>query len=94
MATPVEMPKLGNTVEHCLLVAWHKHKGDTVSTGEVLAEMETDKATFDLTAPADGTLLELSSITARWSRFLPTCASSARRGNRSRVIARRRPSGP
>jgi pyruvate dehydrogenase E2 component (dihydrolipoamide acetyltransferase) len=53
------MPKLGNTVEQCLLVAWHKHKGDTVSTGEVLAEMETDKATFDLTAPTDGTLLEL-----------------------------------
>jgi pyruvate dehydrogenase E2 component (dihydrolipoamide acetyltransferase) len=53
------MPKLGNTVEQCLLVAWHKRKGDAVSTGEVLAEMETDKATFDLTAPAAGTLLEL-----------------------------------
>ncbi len=59
MATPVEMPKLGNTVEQCLLVAWHKRKGDAVSTGEVLAEMETDKATFDLTAPTSGTLLEL-----------------------------------
>ena len=59
MATPVEMPKLGNTVEQCLLVAWHKHKGDTVRAGEVLAEMETDKATFDLTAPTDGTVLEL-----------------------------------
>ncbi len=53
------MPKLGNTVEQCLLVAWHKHKGDAVCAGEVLAEMETDKATFDLTAPRDGTLLEL-----------------------------------
>src|SRR5271157_1663651 len=53
------MPKLGNTVEQCLLVAWHKHKGEAVSTGEVLAEMETDKATFDLTAPREGTLLEL-----------------------------------
>ncbi|MGD0439887.1 MAG: dihydrolipoamide acetyltransferase family protein [Acidimicrobiales bacterium] len=59
MATPVEMPKLGNTVEHCLLVAWRKRKGDVVSTGEVLAEMETDKATFDLTAPKGGTVLEL-----------------------------------
>ena len=53
------MPKLGNTVEQCLLVAWHKHKGDAVCAGEVLAEMETDKATFDLTAPRDGTLLEV-----------------------------------
>jgi pyruvate dehydrogenase E2 component (dihydrolipoamide acetyltransferase) len=53
------MPKLGNTVEQCLLVAWHKHKGDTVCSGDVLAEMETDKATFDLTAPTDGIVLEL-----------------------------------
>jgi len=59
VATPVEMPKLGNTVEQCLLVAWHKHKGDTVCSGDVLAEMETDKATFDLTAPTDGIVLEL-----------------------------------
>jgi len=59
VATPVEMPKLGNTVEQCLLVAWHKHKGDAVCAGEVLAEMETDKATFELTAPRDGILLEL-----------------------------------
>ena len=59
MATPVEMPKLGNTVEQCLLVAWHKRKDDTVHAGEVVAEMETDKATFDLTAPVDGTVLEL-----------------------------------
>ena len=59
MATPVEMPKLGNTVEQCLLVAWHKRKGDAVCAGDSLAEMETDKATFDLTAPTDGTVLEL-----------------------------------
>ena len=59
MATPVEMPKLGNTVEQCLLVAWNKRKGDAVCAGDILAEMETDKATFDLTAPVDGTVLEL-----------------------------------
>ena len=59
VATPVEMPKLGNTVEQCLLVAWHKRKGDAVCAGDILAEMETDKATFDLTAPSDGTVLEV-----------------------------------
>jgi pyruvate dehydrogenase E2 component (dihydrolipoamide acetyltransferase) len=53
------MPKLGNTVEDCVLVAWHKHKGDAVQEGDVLAEFETDKATFDLVAPASGTVLEL-----------------------------------
>jgi pyruvate dehydrogenase E2 component (dihydrolipoamide acetyltransferase) len=52
------MPKLGNTVEECLLTAWRKTKGDPVQGGEVLADIETDKTTFELTAPAGGVLLE------------------------------------
>jgi pyruvate dehydrogenase E2 component (dihydrolipoamide acetyltransferase) len=58
MATPVEMPKLGNTVEQCLLVKWTKKKGEKVSAGETIAEIETDKATFELAATADGVLIE------------------------------------
>jgi pyruvate dehydrogenase E2 component (dihydrolipoamide acetyltransferase) len=58
MATPVEVPKLGNTVEECLIAKWIKHKGDAVSAGDVVAEIETDKATFEVTAPVAGTLLE------------------------------------
>jgi pyruvate dehydrogenase E2 component (dihydrolipoamide acetyltransferase) len=58
MAIPVEVPKLGNTVEECLIAKWRKHKGEQVSAGEVVAEIETDKATFEVTAPADGTVLE------------------------------------
>ena len=58
MAIPVEVPKLGNTVEECLIAKWRKHKGERVSAGEVVAEIETDKATFEVTAPADGTVLE------------------------------------
>jgi pyruvate dehydrogenase E2 component (dihydrolipoamide acetyltransferase) len=58
MATPVEMPKPGNTVEECLLAKWNKRKGDPVSAGEVVAEIETDKATFEVPAPVDGTVLE------------------------------------
>ncbi len=57
MATPIEMPKLGNEIEECLLARWRKQPGETVSAGEVLADIETDKASFELTAPADGTLL-------------------------------------
>src|SRR5216684_2850540 len=57
MATPVEVPKLGNTVEECIVVAWRKQKGDQVSAGEVIAEIETDKTTFEVAAPVDGTLL-------------------------------------
>ena len=58
MAIPVEVPKLGNTVEECLIAKWCKHKGERVSAGEVVAEIETDKATFEITAPVDGTVLE------------------------------------
>ena len=58
MATRVEMPKLGNTVEECLLTAWRKTRGDPVQEGEVIADIETDKTTFELTAPAGGILLE------------------------------------
>lgn len=57
MATPIEMPKLGNTVEECLIARWYKQEGDTVLEGDILAEIETDKATFELTAPVGGTLL-------------------------------------
>jgi pyruvate dehydrogenase E2 component (dihydrolipoamide acetyltransferase) len=58
MPTLVEMPKLGNTVEECLLTAWRKTKGDPVREGEVIADIETDKTTFELTAPVGGILLE------------------------------------
>jgi pyruvate dehydrogenase E2 component (dihydrolipoamide acetyltransferase) len=53
------MPRLGNTVEECLLVKWRKQKGDRVAEGEVIADIETDKATFEIAAPAAGTLLDL-----------------------------------
>lgn len=57
MPTPVEMPQLGNTVEECVLTRWLKQPGDTVSPGDMLAEIETDKTTFEVTAPVGGTLL-------------------------------------
>ncbi|MGC8627442.1 MAG: dihydrolipoamide acetyltransferase family protein [Acidimicrobiales bacterium] len=57
MATTVEMPKLGNTVEDCLISAWLKHVGDTVEAGEVIAEIETDKTSFEINAPTKGVML-------------------------------------
>jgi pyruvate dehydrogenase E2 component (dihydrolipoamide acetyltransferase) len=57
MATPVELPKSGNTVEECVISRWVKREGDAVSPGDVVAEVETDKATFEITAPVGGTLL-------------------------------------
>lgn len=58
MATPVEVPKLGNTVEECLIARWVKRKGDSVIEGDVVVEIETDKATFEVAAPLSGTLLD------------------------------------
>ena len=58
MARVVELPQLGNTVEECLVTRWLKRPGDTVVTGDVVAEIETDKTTFEITAPIGGTVLE------------------------------------
>ncbi|HOW39397.1 MAG TPA: dihydrolipoamide acetyltransferase family protein [Bacteroidales bacterium] len=59
MATAVLMPKQGQSVETCIITQWFKKKGDKVTAGEILFSYETDKAAFDLEAPADGTLLEI-----------------------------------
>ena len=50
------MPKLSDTMEEGTVVEWKKKSGDEVKTGDVLAEVESDKATFDLEAETDGTL--------------------------------------
>lgn len=59
MATPVIMPRQGQSVESCILVEWLKQPGDAVAKGDPLASIETDKAVFEVESPADGTLLEL-----------------------------------
>jgi pyruvate dehydrogenase E2 component (dihydrolipoamide acetyltransferase) len=55
----IQMPKLSDTMTEGTLVAWKKNKGDQVSAGEVLAEIETDKATMEWESPEDGTLTEI-----------------------------------
>src|SRR5467141_3008052 len=55
----IQMPKLSDTMIEGTLVAWKKKKGDQVSAGEVLAEIETDKATMEWESPEDGTLTEI-----------------------------------
>ena len=59
MAVPVIMPRQGQSVETCIITSWLKHKGDQVKAGDLLFSYETDKASFDVEAPADGILLEL-----------------------------------
>src|SRR6266513_1017655 len=56
MATKVVMEALSPTMEEGRLVKWNKNEGDTVKSGDVLAEVETDKAGMELVARGDGVL--------------------------------------
>ena len=56
MAEVILMPRLSDTMTEGVVAAWHKNVGDTVKKGDLLAEIETDKATMEVTAPVSGTL--------------------------------------
>src|SRR5579862_6229131 len=56
MATYIEMPKLSDTMTEGTLLKWRKNEGDKVETGDILAEVETDKATMEMEAFDDGIL--------------------------------------
>ncbi len=57
MAEVIRMPKMSDTMTEGVLAKWHKKVGDKVKSGDVLAEIETDKATMDFESYQDGTLL-------------------------------------
>ena len=57
MAEIVKMPKLSDTMTDGVVSKWHKKVGDKVKSGELLAEIETDKATMDFESFQDGVLL-------------------------------------
>jgi len=58
MAIPVEMPKMSDTANEGILVAWLVDEGASVSAGDIIAQIETDKATMDLEVWHDGVLLK------------------------------------
>lgn len=59
MSVNIEMPKLSDTMTEGTLVKWHKQVGDSVEIGDVLAEIETDKATMEMEAFDDGVITEI-----------------------------------
>ncbi len=59
MAEVILMPRLSDTMTEGVIAAWHKKVGDTVKKGDLLAEVETDKATMELESYKDGTLLHM-----------------------------------
>ena len=59
MAEAILMPRLSDTMTEGVIAAWHKKVGDAVKKGDLLAEVETDKATMELESYKDGTLLHV-----------------------------------
>ncbi len=59
MAEVILMPRLSDTMTEGVIAAWHKKVGDTVKKGDLLAEIETDKATMELESYQEGTLLHV-----------------------------------
>ena len=59
MAEITRMPKLSDTMTEGVVAEWHKQVGDTVESGELLAEIETDKATMEFESFNDGVLLHI-----------------------------------
>ncbi|HSO36666.1 MAG TPA: biotin/lipoyl-containing protein, partial [Labilithrix sp.] len=58
MAKILDMPKLSPTMEEGVLLTWHKNEGDAVAVDDLLAEVETDKATMEFRAFDKGVLLK------------------------------------
>ncbi len=59
MPLEIVVPKMGLTETHATVVRWLRSAGDRVTAGEVIAEVEADKADFEIEAPADGVLAEI-----------------------------------
>ena len=60
MPTPIKMPALSPTMEEGTLAKWLVKPGDTVSAGDIMAEIETDKATMEFEAVDEGTIASIA----------------------------------
>src|SRR5580658_1859138 len=60
MATEIKVPALGESVTTATIARWMKHPGDTVAVDEPLVELETDKVTVEVSAPAAGVLTAIN----------------------------------
>ena len=87
MPATVIMPALELAQETGKVLRWLKAPGDAVSKGEPIVEVETDKVTVEIEAPAAGVLRAVSAARATWS-------ASARPSRSSTARASRNPSGP
>jgi len=59
MKVNLKLARVGMNMAEATIAKWHKQPGEPFRNGDVLYEIETDKVTQEVTAPADGTLLEI-----------------------------------
>src|ERR1700731_2091491 len=59
MATEIKVPSLGESITEATVAKWLKRPGEAVAADEPIAELETDKVTLEVPAPASGTLAEI-----------------------------------
>jgi len=59
MATIIRMPEVAANATHATLVSWSKKEGDTISSGQSIADVETEKAVIELNIDAEGTIARL-----------------------------------
>lgn len=59
MAIPINMPQVGQDINTAKIIEWHVKEGDPVQEGDILATVESDKASFEVEAPADGFLIKI-----------------------------------
>ncbi len=95
---PIEvlMPALSPTMEEGNLAKWVKHEGEKVKAGDVIAEIETDKATMEVEAVDEGTLGKIlvpEGTAGRDGQYADRVDSSGRRGRRCAQARRRRRRG-
>jgi pyruvate dehydrogenase E2 component (dihydrolipoamide acetyltransferase) len=65
MAEVILMPRLSDTMTEGVIASWHKKIGESVKKGDLLAEIETDKATMELESYQNGTLLHIGTPNGR-----------------------------
>ena len=95
MPTEILMPALSPTMEEGTLAKWHVKEGDTVSSGDIMAEIETDKATMEFEAVDEGVMGKISALSGVVHPPLPRRLHlNRRRAQHQRLRSQRRPPQP
>ncbi len=88
MTIPITMPRLSDTMEQGTVIKWHVQQGDAVSSGDTIADVETDKATMEMQAFDDGTVAEIISKEGDTVDVGATIAVLAEEGEESSTAAK------